>query len=299
MVQKQTALNWDDLRVALALSRAGSVRAAARALGVSHSTVLRRLQELESAAGVRLFDRQELTIAGEDVVDTARELEEVMIALERRVEGRDLRLSGPIRVTLPDPLLATLLPIFKRFGEKYPEIELTLVVGEEYVDLAHRQADVALRIATAPPPDLVGRRVADVVCAIYGSEQYLSGRPVRNLERLDWVGWPAESSMAFAQWMRERVPKARIAIRMHSSWAIRDAVDAGVGVAILPCAVGDLRAGWRRVRLVPEMKVPLWILTHRDLRATARVRVLRDALWEAVGAERDLYEGRRPSSPGA
>jgi DNA-binding transcriptional LysR family regulator len=123
MAQKQTRLYWDDLRVALALSRAGSVRAAARALRVSHSTVLRRMQELESAAGVRLFERQELTTAGQDVVDTARDLEDVVTALERRVEGRDLRLSGPIRVTLPDPLLPSLLPIFKRFGEKYPEIE--------------------------------------------------------------------------------------------------------------------------------------------------------------------------------
>jgi DNA-binding transcriptional LysR family regulator len=296
MVEKQTAVNWDDLRVALALFRAGSVRAAARALGVSHSTVLRRLQELEVSAGVRLFERQELTSAGQDVVETARELEEVMTALARRVEGRDLRLSGPIRVTLPDPLLPSLLPIFKRFGEKYPEIDLTVAVGIEYVDLAHRQADVALRIASAPPPDLIGRRVADVACAIYGSEAYLSGRPARNLERLDWVGWPAGSSMAFAQWMRERVPKARIAVRMDGSWAIRDAVDAGMGVALLPCAIGDLRPGWRRIRLVPEIKVPLWILTHADLRATARVRALRDELWEAIGAERDLYEGRRPSS---
>jgi DNA-binding transcriptional LysR family regulator len=152
---------------------------------------------------------------------------------------------------------------------------------------------VALRIAASPPPDLVGRRVADVACAIYGSEKYLEGRVTRNLERLDWVGWPASSAMAFAQWMRERVPKARIAVRLDGSWAIRDAVEAGLGVALLPCAIGDARAGWRRVRLVPEIQVPLWILTHRDLRASARVRVLRDDLWQALADERDLYEGRR------
>ncbi len=310
MVQKQTtvaqatskhsALNWDDLRVALAVARARSVRAAARALGVSHSTVLRRVQELESAAGVRLFERTaeryELTNAGRDVFDTAQELEDVVVALERRVEGRDLRLSGPIRVTLPDPLLPALLPIFKRFGEAYPEIDTTLSVGLQYVDLAQREADVALRIAGAPPPDLVGRRVAEIACAVYGSKRYLQGRATRNLERLDWVGWPPSSAAAFPQWMQQNVPKARVALRVHSSWAIRDAVDADIGVALLPCALGDARAHWRRLRLVPEMTTPLWILTHRDLRATARVRVLRDNLWQAISAEKALFEGDQPIS---
>lgn len=300
MVENQTRLNWEDLRVALALARAGSVRGAARALGVSHSTVLRRLEELEAAAGVRLFERTPesyaLTNAGQDVFDTARELEEVVLALERRVEGRDQRLSGPIRVTLPDPLLPSLLPVVKRFAESYPEIDMTLSVGIEYLDLAQREADVALRIAAEPPPDLVGRRVASVVCAVYGSRSYLEGRSTRSLERLDWIGWPLTSPMSFARWTREKVPNARIALRLDGSWAIRDAIDADMGVALLPCAVGDARPGWRRVRLVPEVSAPLWILTHRDLRATARVRVLRDTLWEALSEERPLYEGKRPSA---
>jgi DNA-binding transcriptional LysR family regulator len=295
VVQIPTSVNWDDLRVALAIARAGSVRAAARELRVSHSTVLRRLQELEAAAGARLFERTseryELTHAGQDLSDTAREIEDAVVALERRVEGRDQRLSGPIRVTLPDPLLPSLLPLFRRFAEEYRDIELTLAIGVEYLDLAQREADVALRIAAAPPPDLVGRRVADIACAVYGSARYLRGRG-KQLERLDWIGWPPSSSMTFARWTRENMKKARVALRVESSWAMRDAIDAHVGVGLLPCAVGDTRPDWRRLRLIPEISAPLWILTHRDLRATARVRVLRDALSDALAVERDLYEGR-------
>jgi DNA-binding transcriptional LysR family regulator len=309
VVHKQTEasagrdeLSWDDLKVALALARAGSVRGAARALGSSHSTVLRRLTGLEAAAGVRLFeragDRYEPTGAGQDVFDTAREMEDAMVALARRVEGRDLKLSGPIRITLPDVLLPPVLPILQRFAETYPEIDTTLSVGIEYVDLAQREADVALRIAEQPPPDLVGRRVAHVACAVYGSARYLEGRATRSLERLTWVGWPPTSDRAFARWMARHVPKARVALRFENTWAVRDAVDAGVGVALLPCATGDARPGWRRVRLVPEVGAPLWILTHRDLRATARVRVLREVLWQSISAERALYEGRhRPRDP--
>jgi DNA-binding transcriptional LysR family regulator len=79
-------------------------------------------------------------------------------------------------------------------------------------------------------------------------------------------------------------------------WTLPEAVDAGTGVALLPCALGDLRPGWRRVALVREVSAPLWILTHKDLRTTARVRVVRDYLTEAVTRHRGLIEGRKPRS---
>lgn len=292
-----TGLDWHDLRVALALAQGGSVRGAARALGTSHSTVLRRLGALEAAVGVRLFERTderyEPTNAGLDVIETAKELEDAIVALERRVEGRDLKLSGPLRVTLPDPLLPVLLPVFHRFSEQYPEIDTLLSTSQEYVDLAQREADVALRIASEPPPDLVGRRAAEIACAIYGSQRYLRGRATRNLEKLAWVGWPIGSNTTFARWMREHVAGAHIALRVESSCAMREAIDAGAGISIMPCAFGDQRPGWQRVRLLPELSTPLWILTHRDLRATARVRALRDVLWQAISDSRALYAGQR------
>lgn len=301
MVQKQTTappaskLSWDDLRVALALGRSGSLRGAARQLRVSHSTVLRRLGELEAATGVRLFERKaekyELTLAGHDVFDTARELEDAIVSLERRVEGRDLKLAGPIHVTMPDPLLPALLPILRRFGEQYPDIALTVGSGIDFVNLGQREADVALRITGEPPPDLVGRRVANVACGIYGSKRYLEGRATRQLERLSWVGWPEGSRWIFSEWMRKNVPQARVALRLQASWAVQDALNADVGVALLPCAIGDLQSGWQRLKLVPEVAAPLWILTHRDLRATARVRVLREVLWLELSAARALLEG--------
>lgn len=289
-------MSWDDLRTALCLAQRGSVRGAARELGVSHSTVLRRLASLESVAGVRLFERKpdgyELTPAGQDVFDTGRAVEDQITALERRVAGRDLRLSGPIRVTLPDPFLPFLLPIFREFGRAHPDIEVTLSVGIGYADLAHREADVAIRTAGDPPPDLVGRRVADAGVAVYGSKRYLSRRSADDLEALDWIGWEETSQMAFAQWMRRNVPRARVALRVNTSWVISEAIDADIGVALLPCAVGEVRKGWRKVRALPDASAPLWILTHRDLRTAARVRALRDHLAESISRRRDVVEGR-------
>ena len=294
--RKARAFDWDDLRTALFLARGGSVRSAARALGVSHSTVLRRVAALEQRAGVRVFEKTpagyELTAAGQDVFDTARELDEIVNGLERRVHGRDLRLSGPVRVTLPDPFLPALAPVFVELARAHPDISVTLSVGTSYADLAHREADVAVRAAEAPPPDLVGRRVIEAGVGVYGARSYLRGRSTRDLEALDWVGWEDGSSMAFARWMAAHVPRARIGLRVTHGWALRDAVDAGAGVAIVPCALGEGRAGWTRVRLEPAASAPVWILTHRDLRTTARVRVVRDFLADAIVARRRLFTGR-------
>jgi DNA-binding transcriptional LysR family regulator len=295
---KTDHVSWDDLRTALFLARDGSVRKAARALGVSHSTVLRRLRVLEATTGVRLFEHKssgyEATPAGQDVFDTASELEQVVLGLERRVAGRDLRLSGALRVTLPDPFAPLLFPVFREFADAYPGIELTLDVGTSYSDLAHRAADVAIRAASEPPPELVGRRVATAAVGVYGAAEYVAAqRAKKRLDALDWVGWEADSAMAFAQWMRRNVPQARVALRVSASWALREAVDAGAGVALLPCALGEARPGWRRIARVPALSAPLWILTHRDLRTTARVRVLRDFVSDAIAKRRDLIEGRK------
>jgi DNA-binding transcriptional LysR family regulator len=243
---------------------------------------------------VRFFERKadgyELTTAGQDVFDTAGALEEIVLGLERRIEGRDLRLAGEVRVTLPDPFLPLLLPVFGEFRAAFPDITVTVAVDVGFADLAHREADVAVRIVTDPPPDLVGRRLVSAGVAIYGAKSYLVRRKTKNLSTLDWVGWEVGSNMAFEKWMQTNVPATRVRLRVNKAWGIRDAVDAGLGVGVFPCALGSARPHWRRVRTLHEASQPLWLLTHRDLRTTARVRVLRDVLSEAIVRRRALIE---------
>jgi len=292
-------MDWDDLRVALRVAREGSIRRAARSLGVSHSTVLRRVGALEATTGVRLFERKgegyQLTAAGQDVFETSKEVEALMLALERRVEGRDMQLSGDVRVTLPDPLWPCLAPELAAFARAYPGISVSVAAGTSFADMAHREADVALRIATNPPDDLVGRRIADVACGVYGARRYVRGRERAELGSLDWITWAPGSNMVFGRWLAAEVPDARVVLRVTSGWAFRAAIDAGAGVAIMPCALGDLQPTWTRLRLLPELTTPLWILTHRDLRTMARVRALRDFMAAAIQRRGALLEGRSPA----
>lgn len=289
------AFSWDDLRTALFLARSGSIRKAARALDVSHSTVLRRIADLEKQSGVRLFDKKpdgyELTVAGQDVFDSARNVEEIVNALERRVHGRDLQLSGPVRVTLPDPFVPFFVPILKAFRKKYPAIELTVTVFTGYADLAQREADLAIRTASEPPPDLVGRRVATAGIGIYGHQSYLKGKKTGDLLKLDWVGWDRASDMSFNHWITKNVPDERVVLRLSQSWAVGAAVNAGAGITSWPCVQGEVMPGWRRLKLMPD-GAPMWILSHRDLRTTARVRVLRDYLADEIAKRKKIIEGK-------
>jgi DNA-binding transcriptional LysR family regulator len=299
MVQKQTTCDWADLPVIMAVARAGTLRAAARALGVSHSTVLRRLEAAEAALGTALFTRRpdgrhDLTPSGQDAFDTAEQLEELVGGMERRIGGRDLELAGPLHVTMPATMLPSLWPDLAAFADRYPRIELAVSGGFGIADLAHREADVALRIIGEPAPELVGRKLATVAVGIYGSNAYLATlRPRARLDEHAFIGWSLPN-MVFARWIAGNVPAAQIRCRVSSDAQLEAAVSAGVGVSLMPCMLGDSHADWRRVRLVDEIAAPLWILTHRDLRATVRMRAFRDYLAEAVLARRALIEGRRP-----
>jgi DNA-binding transcriptional LysR family regulator len=307
MVHKQTAVSrpvatvdWSDLPVLLAVERHGTLRAAAKALRVSHSTVLRRLAAVEASLGARLFDRDpagryEPTAAGQDAFDTARQLEELVQVMERRIQGRDLELRGPLHVTMPAAFMPVFATDLARFCDTYPNIELSVAAGLGMADLAYREADIALRITPAPSPDLVGRRLATVAVGVYGSTDYLAGHPARTpLDKHVFIGWHASMAhTVFARWIATHVPRARIRCRLAQDWQAKEAIDAGWGLALAPCALGDSQPHWRRVRLARDLATPLWILTHRDLRATARMRTCRDFLAEAVAAKRDLIEGRK------
>ena len=170
---------WSDLRPFLAVARAGSLSAAARALGVNHSTVFRRIAALESALDVRLFDRLPngycLTAAGEEMLARAERVEAEVLGIDRRIAGQDVRPQGSVRVSTADTIAYGLLPRhLMSFREANPGITVELAVESRFVNLTRREADVALRPSRDPDGDMVGRRVSDIAFAVYGAPEYFA-----------------------------------------------------------------------------------------------------------------------------
>jgi DNA-binding transcriptional LysR family regulator len=295
------SLAWTDLQHVLAVADHGSLAAAARALGVNHTTVLRRVAAFEKSLGVKLFARAPtgyvLTAAGEEIAASARAMQETVHAIERKIAGRDLRLTGTVRVTTTDTLAVTLMPAaLATFAGAHPAIQLELTTTTTMLDLRKRDADVAVRAATAPPQHLVGRRVGPIAFALYASPAYLAGTPARRaLEHHAWLA-PDDSlaSTSIASWMKRTLDVTPV-LRADTLTALANAAAAGLGVAALPCYLGDSLRKLSRIRgVIADLSTELWVLTHEDLRRTARVRALTDHLVQALAAQRDALEGRRP-----
>lgn len=288
-------MNWDDLRVFLAVARAGSISGGARQLDLQHSTVSRRVNKLEADMGVRLFDKLAqgcaLTAAGQKLMQAAGRMEQEVLSVDGVVVGADLKLSGPLRVTTIDNLATTvLMPIFAEFSRRNPKVTLHLMTSNRDASLAQRDADVAIRLTNSPPDTLIGKRVSRVASAIYGSRDY-----IRNLEEnggeAEWLG--VECCRFHRAWTRECCEEQEHRFYVDDTLLTQAALRQGAGLSILPCFLGDPDPELERYgEPNPDWELGLWILLHPDLKRTGRVLAFRSFLTEAIEARKDLFEGR-------
>jgi DNA-binding transcriptional LysR family regulator len=267
-------------------------------LGVNHTTVSRRLSALEETVGVRLFDRRPdgyaATQAGEDVVEVARGVEEQILSLDRRVLGQDTRLCGSLRVTTVDFMAILQMAAFRSFTRRYPGIDLELSADNAPRSLTKREADVALRITNKPPEHLVGRKLLRVEFALYGARSLVEQMGAQaELAAYPWMAWDERQGARLTeQWMHKHVPDARVVCRVDSATVMISSVRDGMGLSFLACVVGDEDPGLVRLRPPePGFGMDLWLLTHADLRHTARVRAFMEHMDEALRPSADRYAG--------
>lgn len=295
-------MDWDDLRHFLALARLGSIRAAGAALGVSHTTVARRVEGLEARLGTRLFDRHRdgyaLTDAGRRMLPAAERVEDEVAALGRGLLGQDARLTGPLRVTCGDEYLAALLlDDLAPWCAEHVGVELSIVRDERFFNLAKGEADLAVRVLlpdASPPGALVGHRVAPLYLASYAARAAPPGRPDIP-ER--WLGFTDERATEALRRSSSRPDLPVWGAFSSLPLAVRAAV-AGLGYAILPTYAGDAEPALARLPASdPRHVADIWLLHHPDLKANARVQGARAVLRAGFARRRALFEGRCVDAP--
>ncbi|WP_158816546.1 LysR family transcriptional regulator [Methylocapsa sp. S129] len=281
-------LSWDEFRLVKAIADTRSLVGAAEALGLNHSTIFRRLGSVEKALGARLFERSrsgyQPTAAGEEMVALATGMSDQVVEFERRVAGRDVKPSGELRITTVDSMAVYLLPpILTRFRQLNPGVHLDVILASHALNLSRRDADVAIRATNEPQETLVGRRIGAIRWAIYSSPKLALEYGAKTVEEAPWVAFGDNlGSPIGRRWTERNISQRRQVFRVNSVLSMAETIAAGAGAGVLPCFIGNSRADLTRIGApIEELDVGLWILTHPDLRHSARVR----AFTEHVGGE--------------
>lgn len=294
----------EDWPLVACVAEQASLVSAAKRLGISHATAFRRLGALERRLGVRLFERRAgrytATPAGEALAETARGMQAQVDATLLRVQGQDLRPQGVVRVASTEGVIGGLLvPLLGDMRKALPALNVQCSARNEFHNLSQREADLALRPATSPPAHLIGHCIGQLRHAVYAQRDKARRFQRTGLDQQPWIA--LDDSAAGSQalmWLARVLPLDRVTLRFSGLMIVRSACAQGLGLAVLPCFLGDTEPNLVRIGdPVPQCDSELWLLSHPELRETVRVKALRHWLMQALSAQADLLAGMRPVPP--
>ncbi|MFT3699288.1 MAG: LysR family transcriptional regulator [Kofleriaceae bacterium] len=274
--------SWDDVMYVLALHRHGSLSAAARSLGVNQTTVGRRVKALERDVGATLLRTTAtgivLTDAGRDILPEAERMEATMASLERKVHGKDARVSGVVKIATTEALASTfLIPRLVHLRARHPELELVIMTSNTPVNLARGDADLAVRLVKSTDTALISRRVGEIRLGAFAAKAYLAKKPAvsfaTKLRGHDVLGYHGDlANGTEARWLAQHASAANLVVRVNSVLNLLAATVAGLGIAVLPVGLGD-----ELVKLAipdePESR-GVWVVYPQDARNNARVKAV-------------------------
>ena len=305
LVIQEYTLDWSDIALFLAAAEAGTLSQAARSLGCSQPTVGRRLDALEKRLGTALFVRTarglRLTEAGLAILENAERMRAEAQAILRVAEGRDRGLAGPVAISVVEGMSHLwLIPQLRLFQERYPDIDVRVRVEDEAADLVAREADIALRMFRPLQNSLIARKAARIAFGLFASKTYLARAGVpRGLDEMARhaivtgdSGFSGEVATPGGE--RLRLP-GRPVFSSNSPQATMAALLSGLGIGIHCVA-------WARgypdlVQVLPDVDaggIDVWLVTHEDLRRSARIRAMFDFLSERLAADAAIFAGRAP-----
>lgn len=288
----ELCLDWNDLRYFLAVARLHSLTEASRELRVSQATIARRIAALEHTIGRGLFakrhDGYSLTTAGEALFEPAEQAEAHLLWLERGAAFPAESLAGIVRLAIPELLgQHFIIPSLADFSERHPSIRLEVIADVRPMRLSRREADVLVRLVHPTQGDYLVRRVGRIALALYGSPAYLAahGSPAVPSDLLNhrMIGWEAELGfLPFSRWLLDALPETNVVFRAHTMSAQLAAVEANLGLAVLPAFVAKKFGLVRVLKEEAPFSSDIWMLQAPGSGSFARVRVLADHVAEAL-----------------
>jgi DNA-binding transcriptional LysR family regulator len=296
-------MDWSDLRFVLAVARAGSALRAAQALGVNQTTVMRRITQLEAAIGGAVFERRQSgyisTPLGERIAAVAERIDEQIAALESAISAEQRQLSGRVRLTTSEALASQLVaPLLSDFQKQHSEILVELFVDDRRFDLARGDADLALRTGSRPDgAGIVARRLPNVAWSVYCSRYYAKEHGAPNsVEALD--GHPilgmhgALSDRPPSLFLIRAAPNSKVSARSNSLGNLVSALKAGIGIAMLPCLIGDADTELHRcLPPVEGLDSEMWLIVRQEIRSAPHVRAFADFLAANIQSMRGQLAG--------
>jgi DNA-binding transcriptional LysR family regulator len=298
-------VDWNDYRYFLAVQRSHTLAGAARELGVKHTTVARRLAALEEALGTRLFlqspDGYTLTQSGKEIAELVVELEKTAGAIELRVAGDDGRIEGTVRLTTSESFNAFFMVHMAELRRKHPRLVVEVFSANRSYDLSRGEADLAIRAAPVDDPSLIARRLACCGWSLYANEVYLAerGTPAspEELAGHDVLGFDDSLRQSpGALWLANHAAGSNCVIRGNSILSVMNAAILGMGLAVLPCFLGDVEPTLRR--LTPQVlgTRDVWLVVHPDRARVSRVRAVMQHVTDVMQRAKHLWSGERPCS---
>lgn len=292
-------MNWDDVRMFLAVARAGQILAAARGLGVNHATVSRRITALEQALETKLLVRRtngcELTGEGETFFDAAERMETEMLAAQGRIGRHDASVSGTVRIGAPDGFgISFLAPRLGTLTARHRDLKIQLVPVPRAFSLSRREADIAITVERPEQGRLVARKLVDYSLGLYGSPDYLAERgtpkSLDGLQNHRLIGYVEDLVFSPSLHFSVEMPRHwEAGFEVSSAVGQTEAVRAGAGIGILHDFAARNDPGL--VHILPEKSIrrAYWMVYHESVRDLARVRTVTDFISETVGRERALF----------
>ncbi|MEM0948909.1 MAG: LysR family transcriptional regulator [Pseudomonadota bacterium] len=274
-------LNWDDLKLILALAETGYVNQAAARLRLDATTVPRRIRKLEDTLGIKLVERIKggvvLAPVADGLVDVARRLEG---GVNRALSGssKPNQLTGVVKVSATDFTFELIAPELSKLLGEHPSVQLDMRPGNTYLSLEKRETDIAVRLVEAPDDGLVGRRLAPIRTAVFGCGQWAA-----RTEGYDWLSWNMPKGLTANDGIIDDFdPRGRVVARIDSMIAQAKFVAEGMGVARLPCAYVEQRSDLSGLKNLGDMPAEsAWVLTHEELRNVPRIKATMGAIAEA------------------